>query len=381
MIGKLAIIPNTHLHGFPIPNDEKSTKWRISFRSLRCLSIGYVNFYLGYRIYKYITEMNLTYDTFPLINAAVSACIVNSVAVYSHKFSKFSNRIFDLLTKRELFLSSGTICRLFIFFSMFATYLLACIIIFPIHANKWFNFIKRNDTKRDWFHRKSIAPCSHIVTFIMCSGNVASHIMLYCLVCCLLQTVLESLQEDLRSSTKSKESLKKFRSTFIEVADLVRSSDNIFSLIGLVGLASVLFRACSCIHFYLNLRSPFRDSWFFPLMQVAFDFCNLSALSVFGASVSEEGKKIAPALFRYCRGVSTRNTDFYIQCLAMGKVVMSSDINMSAWKLFPFTRKVLPTVFGVTLSYIAVILQMHYAAHSERFQFNEKTTATNSSVI
>ncbi|KAG8194229.1 hypothetical protein JTE90_024560 [Oedothorax gibbosus] len=368
------------LHGFPIPNIEKSATWRNSFRCLRCFSIGFVNFYLGYRIYKFVIQMNLTYDTFPLINAAVSAGIVDSVAIYSHKFSTFSKRIFGILTKRQLFLSYGAIFRLFTFYSMFGLYVLACSIIFPMHANQWFDAAKRNDSEPDWFHKETIRPCSHILIFVVCSGTVTTHLMLYCLVCCLLQRVLVSLQEDLRSSIKSKEFLKEFRSSFIQVADLVRSSDNIFSLIGLVGLASVLFRACSCIHFYLNLRSSFRDSWFFLLVQVAFDFCGLSALSVFGATVAEEGKKIAPALFRCCHGVSTRNTDFYIQCLAVGKMVMSSEMSLSAWKLFPFTRKVLPTVLGATISYIAVILQMHYAASSEVFRFNEKSTASNSSM-
>lgn len=360
------------LHGIPIPGAKISAILQNTVRFIRGFSIISINVYFVYKIYQLWIRRNITAGIFSLINAAGSAGIVDSVAIFSHKFSKFSDRLFHFLAKRRIFLTTGAIFRLGVYSSVLISYVVVCSIMIPSRANHFINKSAKNDTEYQW-ESHNYKHYLYTCIFFVCSGNVASHFILYFFVCCLLQTILRSLLQDL-SEIKCKKSLKEFRSTYIEVADLVRSSDNIFSLMGLVGLTSVLLRACSCIHFYLNLIAPYKDSWIFLLMRTGFDVCCLLASSCFASAVFEEGQKIAPALLRSCQGMSTRNTGFYIQCLTVVKVVMSSNVHFSAWKLFPFTRKVLPTVIGVAISYIAVIIQMHLAPNA-KYSFTNSTTA------
>ncbi|GFT62992.1 uncharacterized protein NPIL_684991 [Nephila pilipes] len=360
------------MHGLPVPPNKPSLCRFLVYRIIRLSALLFVNFYVGYRIYKLINQKNVTYDIFPLINAGVSACVVDSVAIYSHKFDKFSDRVCTYLDKYDIYLSTSAICRLMNYYVLFFSYVLTCAIVFPIHANHWFDAGRRNDTPPDFLHQKSIQPCAHITIFIMCSGNVVSHLMLYCFVCCLSQQILISLHDDLKSRPKF-ESLQEFQARFIETADIVKNTDNIFSFFGLVGLGCGFSRACSCIHFYLNMKTPFRDSWLFVIVQIAFDFCALTAVSCLAATVLEEGKKIPPAILQASQTVSVRNTDFHVQCLRFGKIAMSSEIHLSAWKLFPFSRRILPTVIGVTISYVVVIIQMHHAVSLEPSMFTKLT--------
>ncbi|GFQ81136.1 uncharacterized protein TNCT_676661 [Trichonephila clavata] len=348
------------LHGLPIPLNKPYLCRFSVYRILRLSALLFVNLYVGYRIYRMINQRNVTYDIFPLINAGVSACIVDSVALYSHKFEKLSNQMCTFLDKYDVYLSSSALCRLLNYYILFFSYVLTCAIVFPIHANHWFDAGRRNDTPPDFLHQKSVQPCAHITIFIMCSGNVVSHLMLYCFMCCILQQILISLLDDLKSQLKF-DSLQEFQARFIEAADIVKNTDNIFSLFGLVGLGCGFSRACSCIHFYLNMKAPFKDSWLFIIIQIAFDFCALTAVSCLAATVLEEGKKIPPAILQASQTVSVRNTDFHVRCLRFGKIAVSSEINLSAWKLFPFSRRILPTVIGVTISYVVVIIQMHHA--------------------
>ncbi|GIY33568.1 uncharacterized protein CEXT_514921 [Caerostris extrusa] len=211
---------------------------------------------------------------------------------------------------------------------------MTCAIVFPVHANHWFDAGRRNDTPPDFLHSENIRPCAHIMIFVMCSGNVVSHFMLFCFVCCILQHMLKCLHDDLKTRSEL-DAFPEFQSRFIEAASIVKTTDNLFSLFGLVGLAT----------------------------------------TGFASSVLEESKKLTPVILQASQEVSVRNIDFHIQCLRFGKVAMSSEIHLSAWKLFPINRKILPTVIGMTFSYVAVIIQMHHAASfesiiSERFGAN-----------
>ncbi|GBL95196.1 hypothetical protein AVEN_253526-1 [Araneus ventricosus] len=364
------------LHGIPVSGYNSALYWEWILSILRLSGLTFVNFYVGYRLYKLINQKNVTYDIFPLINAAVSACIVDSVAIHCRKFKKFSTRLCAWLHKYNIYLQSSAICSLLIFYSFFAAYVLICAVVFPIHANHWFDAGRRNNTPPDFLHQKSIQPCAHITIFVMCSGNAVSHLMLYCFVCCILQQIVKSLLEDMKDKSNL-DSLEVLQSRFLEIADIVKTSDSVFSLVGLVGLGCVFSRACACIHFYLNMTSPFEDSWLFIIVQVAFDFCALIAITCFAASVMEEGKKIPPAILQSSLAVSVRNIDFHVQCLRFGKVAMSSDIQLSAWKLFPVSRKILPTVIGMTLSYVAVIIQMHHAVSFELINFERSLNAAS----
>ncbi|GIY28048.1 uncharacterized protein CDAR_236821 [Caerostris darwini] len=333
------------LHGIPVPDKKPSLCIKWIFRILRISAISFSNIYVGYRVYKLINQKNVTYDIYPLINAGVSACIVDSVVIYSHKFDKFSSRLCKLLDKYNIYLSSGTIYRLAAFYVCFLVYVMTCAIVFPVHANHWFDAGRRNDTPPDFLHSENIRPCAHIMIFVMCSGNVVSHFMLFCFVCCILQHMLKCLHDDLKARSEL-DALPEFQSRFIEAASIVKTTDNLFSLFGLVGLGCVFSRACSCIHFYLNMKSPFQDSWIFIIVQITFDFCALTATTGFASSVLEESKKLTPVILQASQEVSVRNIDFHIQCLRFGKVAMSSEIHLSAWKLFPINRKILPTVIG-----------------------------------
>ncbi|KAF8773918.1 hypothetical protein HNY73_016524 [Argiope bruennichi] len=364
------------LHGIPVSGYKSSPFWEWILAFLRLSALFFVNFYVGYRMYKLISQNNVTYDIFPLINAAVSACIVDSVAIHCRKFKKFSTRLCTWLYKYDIYLPSSAIFRILIFYLFFLAYVLICAIVFPIHANHWFDAGRRNNTPPDFLHQKSIQPCAHITIFVMCSGSAVSHLMLYCFVCTILQQIVTSLLEDMKDQSNL-DSLEVLQSRFIEVAGIVKTTDSVFSLVGLVGLGCVFSRACACIHFYLNMRSPFEDSWLFIIVQIAFDFCALIAVTCFAASIMEEGKKIPPTILQSSLNVSVRNIDFHVQCLKFGKVAMSSEIQLSAWKLFPASRKILPTVIGMTLSYVAVIIQMHHAVSFELINFERSLNVAN----
>lgn len=338
-----------------------------------------LNSYLIYRCFKLFKHRNVAFDIFPLINGAVSACTVDSIALQYRKFSKFSKNMNDVLEKRDVYLSAGSFLRLAVFYAIFISYVLVCVIVFPSNASHWFDTSDRDNDVPDILHISAIKPVTHALIFIMCSGSVVICVMLYCFVCVLLQQLLHTIYEDLKHLQTVQvihpKCIHVFRVRFIEAANMVHITDKVFSFFGLVGLGCVFSRACACIHFYLNLGGThYKATWFFVFTQISFDLSALTAICCFAASVSEEARKIPSVILLINNRIPPKNVTFHLQCLNFAKVILTSDVQMTAWKLFPFSRRILPTVIGVTLSYITVIIQMHHAASMNQEAANSNVT-------
>ena len=335
------------------------------FYILRKVCVCFANSYLIYRIMKIFQHDNITFDVFPLINAAVTAFTVNSIALQYQKFKEFSVKIQHQLEKYNIVLSGGSLIKLGVFYFIFMSYFFVCGLIFPSNASHFFDCASNSTDSEDVLHIPGLITFTHAAIFIICGSSVVVSIMLYCFVCILLQQVLHSIYNDLKSLQSEHEiepkCIHQFRTRFLEAANLVHVSDNVLSFFGLVGLGCVFSRACACIHFYLNLVKTPEVTWWFIVTQIFFDVSALTAVCCFSASVSEETRRISPMVLLINNKIPPKNVSFHLQCLNFSKIILTQEVHMTAWKLFPFTRRVLPTVIGVTLSYITVIIQMNHA--------------------
>lgn len=358
-------------NGIPPLSFYKEAQWvKYMYCILRKISVCFVNSYFIYRIMKIFQHEDITFDLFPLINSAVTACTVNSIALQYQKFKEFSLEISNQLLKYNIVLSGGSLIRLGIFYALFVTYFFVCGLVFPSNASHFFDCASNSTDSEDILHMPGLKTFTHATIFIISSSNVVVSIMLYCFICVVLRQILHSIYSDLKSlqaeNVIESKCIHQFRARFLEAANMVHVADNVFSLFGLVGLACVFSRVCACIHFYLNLLKTPEVTWWFIITQISFDVSALTAICCFSASVSEEARKISPMVLLVNNKIPPKNISFHLQCLNFAKIILTQEVHMTAWKLFPFTRRVLPTVTGVTLSYITVIIQMHHATTIKR---------------
>lgn len=353
-------------NGFPLlPTCKQLLCVKYMYCVVRKFSVCFVNIYFMYRILKLFQHKDITFDLFPVINAGVTACSVNSIALQYKQFTDFSSRMNNLLQKHKVFLSGGSFLKLSIFYAVSTSYFMICGVVFPADAAHVFDSAINTTVDGDFLHLPEVETFTHTVIFITCSSSIVGSLMLYCFICALLQEVLHSIYVDIRDLQSQGEieprCIHEFRVRFLEVANMVHVTDKVFSLFGLVGLCCVFSRACACIHFYLNLGKTPPTTWWFVITQITFDVSALTAVCCFAASVSETARRISPMVLLVNNRIPPKNISFHLLCYNFAKIILTQEVQLTAWKLFPFSRRVLPTVIGVTLSYITVIIQMHHA--------------------
>lgn len=350
---------------------------------LRNTSLFFINAYLFYRLLILVNYKNIAFDVFPLINSAVSAFTVNSIAIKYKSFNIFSRNMHIILKVYGIYIPKKDMTILLTFYAIFFAYVLISVTVFPSSSSHWFDVTATEVGHHDILHGPAVKGFVHVAIFIMCSGSVVISAMLYCLLCALLKQMLHVIYSELKRLQSTKIHLSDIDDTrmqFIEFANMVAISDNVFSLFGLVGLACVFARDCACIHFFLNIKSFESASFFFIFIQISFDTAGLTAICYYGASITEECHRLAPMVCLLCNKISPKCVNLQIHCLNLAKIMECSDVQMTAWKLFPFSRKILPTVIGLTLSYTAVIIQMHHASAKTNIQEVNLFTVSNTTV-
>lgn len=370
-------------NGIPSPTNNKP---HASILFMRCLIISrkcalfVINAYLLYRIFKLFEDVNMTYDVFPFIYSIVSACSVDSIAVKYQKFDAFSKNLYYVMHKYGIFCTKKTFLKIVVLFSVLVLYFTMCLRLLP----KSFHWLHPSASHENIFHTPHIKFTLHITVFIVCAGSSMVTVMLYCFICALLQQMLHSIYTELKllqfMNNVEPESIHDIREQYLEVVRVVHEADSIFSLYGLLGLACAIVRACTCIHLHLNVNSAQNNSWCFAVIQISFDIILLSAVCCFSASVCEQNCKITPMVFLVGNRIQPKNIAFHRYCFNFTSVIMQSGVQMTAWKLFPFTRRVLPTVVSIAVSYVTVIIQMHHAAFMKHQSYDRVKGYSNATV-
>ncbi|KAG8199660.1 hypothetical protein JTE90_022113 [Oedothorax gibbosus] len=148
---------------------------------------------------------------------------------------------------------------------------------------------------------------------------------------------------------------------FIKISLLVQEADDILSLQVLTILSITFVRTCSCIYLYIS--SDWKDcdpnAWISIGVQIFFDFLAFGSVAMEASLVTEEAQKFAVQIFRVRPVDQTKDLKSHLQSEMAAMTVYATDVQLTAWKFFTVSRNFVPTVIGVTVTYILLIVQLY----------------------
>lgn len=194
-----------------------------------------------------------------------------------------------------------------------------------------------------------------------CSVLGSSNIPNYPLdVPCVLRNCCSS-EQDVRQSKFLARKIQRLNQKFATVSLLVQETDDLFSLQVLTILTINFLRSCCYIYAYLSSDWPKYDccAIISILAQIFFDFLAFGSIAVEASLVKEEAQKFAPLIISVDEVYRSKSMRVQVQTDVAQLTVYSFDVQLTAWKFFTVSRSFIPTVIGVTATYVLVIFQLH----------------------
>ncbi|XP_042904864.1 uncharacterized protein [Parasteatoda tepidariorum] len=148
---------------------------------------------------------------------------------------------------------------------------------------------------------------------------------------------------------------------FLKIEELVRKTNDIFSLQVLVIILCSFARTCWYFFFYLTSKWTDIDpsAKVGIVIQIIFDFTIFGLIVLSASVVSEEANQFAPIIKRLCKNFRCIDLKAYVQSEIACTAVYATNVELTAWKLFSVSRNFGLTFIGVTVTYVLVIFQLH----------------------
>ncbi|KAF8778121.1 hypothetical protein HNY73_014879 [Argiope bruennichi] len=148
---------------------------------------------------------------------------------------------------------------------------------------------------------------------------------------------------------------------FTHIAALVQDTDDIFSLQVLTILTISFARTCTYIYIYISSDWKNHDSYAGAsiVSQIFFDFLAFGSVAIQASLVTEEAKKFAPLVIRLPQVGGCKDIKSLLQSETAALTACATNVQLTAWKFFNVSRNFIPTVIGVTVTYVIVILQLY----------------------
>ncbi|GBL73154.1 hypothetical protein AVEN_129902-1 [Araneus ventricosus] len=148
---------------------------------------------------------------------------------------------------------------------------------------------------------------------------------------------------------------------FMDVSTLVQDTDDIFSLQVLTILTISFARTCTYIYIYISSDWKNHDPYAAPAIagQIFFDFLAFGSVAIQASLVTEEAKKFVPLMTRLPQVGGCKDIKSLLQSEVAAMTACATNVQLTAWKFFNVSRSFIPTVVGVTVTYVIVILQLY----------------------
>ncbi|GFU55897.1 uncharacterized protein NPIL_696451 [Nephila pilipes] len=148
---------------------------------------------------------------------------------------------------------------------------------------------------------------------------------------------------------------------FINSSILVQETDDIFSLQVLTVLTITFVRTCSYIYIYISTDWKNYDPYagISIALQIFYDFLAFGSVATEASLVAEEAKKFALLIMRVRQVDKTKEMRSLLQSEIAALTAYATNVQLTAWKFFTVSRNFIPTVIGVTVTYVIVILQLY----------------------
>lgn len=194
-----------------------------------------------------------------------------------------------------------------------------------------------------------------------CSVLVSSNLPNYPVdVPCVLRNCCSS-EQDVRQSKYLARKIQKLNQKFASASLLVQETDNLFSLQVLTILTINFLRSCCYIYAYLSSDWSRHDccAILSILAQIFFDFLAFGTIAIEASLVKEEAQKFAPLIISVDEVYRSKSMKVQVQTDVAQLTVYAFDVQLTAWKFYTVSRSFIPTVIGVTATYVLVIFQLH----------------------
>lgn len=189
-----------------------------------------------------------------------------------------------------------------------------------------------------------------------------------------------SLEQNMvQSSSLLAREIQKLNQKFASVSLLVQEADDLFSLQVLAILAITFIRTCCFIYIYLSSDWPKYDccATLYIAEQMFFDFLAFGSIAMEASLVKEEAQKFSSLIINIDEICRTKSMKVQAQTDVAQLTVYAFDVQLTAWKFFTVSRSFIPTVIGVTATYILVIFQLHQIVQDRQCDLLRNTTAMN----
>ncbi|GBL95732.1 hypothetical protein AVEN_679-1 [Araneus ventricosus] len=155
---------------------------------------------------------------------------------------------------------------------------------------------------------------------------------------------------------------------FIDVSALVNDTDDIFSLQVLSILTISFARTCTYIYIYISSDWKDHDPYAGTAIigQILFDFLAFGSVAIQASLVTEEAKKFAPLITRLPQVGGCKDVKSLLQSEVATLSACAINVQLTAWKFFNVSRNFVPTVIGVTVTYVIVILQLYQVVQDSK---------------
>ncbi|GFQ89689.1 uncharacterized protein TNCT_537621 [Trichonephila clavata] len=181
------------------------------------------------------------------------------------------------------------------------------------------------------------------------------------------QTSMEKQNSEKRSSSKYKadysmaRKIQNLNGRFIKASILVQETDDIFSLQVLAVLTITFVRTCTYIYIYISTDWKNHDPYagVSIAIQIFYDFLAFGSVATDASLVAEEAKKFALLIMRVHQIDKTKEMRSLLQSEIAALTAYATNVQLTAWKFFTVSRNFIPTVIGVTVTYVIVILQLY----------------------
>lgn len=170
-----------------------------------------------------------------------------------------------------------------------------------------------------------------------------------------------SKTEKLKQNSFFARKLQNLNKKFASVSLLVQETDNLFSLQVLTILTITFLRTCGYIYIYISSDWPINtnNATITIIQQIFFDFLTFGSVALEASLVMEEARKFSPILKRTEKIGNSKSIRVQLQSDIAQATVYTFDVQLTAWKFFTVSRSFIPTVIGVTTTYVLIIFQMH----------------------
>lgn len=219
-----------------------------------------------------------------------------------------------------------------------------------------------------------IEKCRRFSCSVLGSSNLPNYPMH---IQCILNNCCSSEQEVRQSNFLSRK-IQRLNQKFASVSLLVQETDDLFSLQVLTILTITFFRSCCYIYIYASSDWYEQDccAIISIVEQFFFDFLAFGSVAIGASLVKEEAQKFSPLIISVDEIYRSKSMRVQVQTDVAQLTVYSFDVQLTAWKFFTVSRSFIPTVIGVTATYILVIFQLQQIVQEGQCNLLKNVTDT-----